>query len=79
MPQPLSQRKELFWTLQKLVDLQSQSEAIPPLEKAQSDVRKHLLRLYPLIVKALRVQGDEKVLSLLREALDVIGVEFGVV
>ncbi|KAJ4858609.1 dimerization and cyclophilin-binding domain of mon2 domain-containing protein [Trichoderma breve] len=79
MPQPLSQRKELLWTLQKLVGLQSQSEAIPPLEKAQSDVRKHLLRLYPLIVKALRVQGDEKVLSLLREALDVIGGEFGVV
>ncbi|KAH0524811.1 hypothetical protein TsFJ059_007266 [Trichoderma semiorbis] len=79
MPQPLSQRKELLWTLQKLVDLQSQSEAIPPLEKAQSDVRKHLLRLYPLIVKALRVQGNEKVLSLLREALDVIGGEFGVV
>ncbi|UKZ81019.1 hypothetical protein TrVFT333_008786 [Trichoderma virens FT-333] len=46
MPQPLSQRKELLWTLQKL---------------------------------ALRVQGDEKVLALLREALDVVGGEFGVV
>ncbi|KAL7946561.1 hypothetical protein V8C42DRAFT_321035 [Trichoderma barbatum] len=78
MPQPLSQRKELLWTLQKLVDLQSQSEAIPALEGARSESRKHLLRLYPLIVKALRVQGDEKVLSLLREALDVVGGEFGV-
>ncbi|KAM0249876.1 hypothetical protein ACHAQJ_008850 [Trichoderma viride] len=79
MPQPLSQRKELLWTLQKIVDLQSQSEAIPPLEGAESESRKHLLRLYPLIVKALGVQGDEKVLSLLREALDVVGGEFGVV
>ncbi|EHK24982.1 uncharacterized protein TRIVIDRAFT_146580 [Trichoderma virens Gv29-8] len=79
MPQPLSQRKELLWTLQKLVSLQSLSEAIPPLEGAQSEARKHLLRLYPLIVKALRVQGDEKVLALLREALDVVGGEFGVV
>ncbi|KAL7790462.1 hypothetical protein V8C37DRAFT_384498 [Trichoderma ceciliae] len=78
MPQPLSQRKEFLWTLQKLVDLQSHSEAIPPLEGAESESRKHLLRLYPLIVKALGVQGDEKVLSLLREALDVVGGEFGV-
>ncbi|KAL7932667.1 hypothetical protein V8C35DRAFT_306383 [Trichoderma chlorosporum] len=77
MPQPLSQRKELLWTLQKLVGLQSQSEAITPLTGAQSESRKHLLRLYPLFVKALRVQGDEKVLSLLREALDVVGGEFG--
>ncbi|PTB76654.1 hypothetical protein M440DRAFT_1375853 [Trichoderma longibrachiatum ATCC 18648] len=78
MPQPLSQRKELLWTLQKLVGLQSQSEAIRPLEGAVSEGRKHLLRLYPLIVKALRVQGDAKVLSLLRDALDVVGGEFGI-
>lgn len=79
MPQPLSQRKELLWLLQKLVDLKSQGEAIPSLEGAKSENRKHLLRLYPLIVKALAVQGDEKVLSLLREALSVVGGEFGVV
>ncbi|EGR46841.1 uncharacterized protein TRIREDRAFT_109492 [Trichoderma reesei QM6a] len=78
MPQPLSQRKELLWTLQKLVGLQSQGEAIRPLEGAVSEGRKHLLRLYPLIVKALGVQGDEKVLSLLRDALDVVGGEFGI-
>ncbi|PTB64574.1 hypothetical protein BBK36DRAFT_1123401 [Trichoderma citrinoviride] len=79
MPQPLSQRKELLWMLQKLVGLQSQSEAIRPLEGAVSEDRKHLLRLYPLIVKALRVQGDDKVQSLLRDALDVVGGEFGIV
>lgn len=79
MPQPLSQRKELLWTLQKVVDLQSQSEAISPLEGAKSESRKHLLRLYALIVKALGVHGDEKVLLLLRQALEIVGGEFGAV
>jgi hypothetical protein len=78
MPQPLSQRKELLWTLGKLVDLQSDAEAIPALQGAQSDSRKHLLRLYPLMVKALVAGGDDKVLSLLQEALDVIGGELGI-
>ncbi|KAL9488997.1 hypothetical protein ACSS6W_001274 [Trichoderma asperelloides] len=79
MPQPLSQRKELVWTLQKVVGLESQSEAISPLEGAKSESRKHLLRLYALIVRALGVQGDEKVLSLLRQALEIVGGEFGAV
>ncbi|KAK5987788.1 Protein MON2-like-like protein [Cladobotryum mycophilum] len=78
MPQPLSQRKELLWILRKLVDLRSRSEAIPALKGADSESRKHLLRLYPLMVKALRIQGDEKVLELLREALDVVGGEIGI-
>lgn len=79
MPQPLSQRNELLWTLQKLVHLHSESEAIPSLKAAQSKNRKHLLRLYPLLVKGLVAGGDEKVLRLLREALDVIGGELGIV
>lgn len=78
MPQPLSQRKELIWTLQKLVNLKSHSEAIPALTGADSDSRKHLLRLYPLVVKALGVAKDEKVLELLREALEVVGGELGI-
>ncbi|OAA64786.1 endosomal peripheral membrane protein [Cordyceps fumosorosea ARSEF 2679] len=79
MPQPLSQRNELLWMLEKLVDLHSESEAIPALKGAQSTSRKHLLRLYPLLVKGLVAGGDEKVLELLREALDVIGGELGIV
>ncbi|TQV97476.1 endosomal peripheral membrane protein [Cordyceps javanica] len=78
MPQPLSQKHELLWTLQKLVELQSESEAIPALKGAQSKSRKHLLRLYPLLVKGLVAGGDEKVMELLREALDVIGGELGI-
>lgn len=79
MPQPLSQRKELLWTLQRLVHLHCESDAIPALKGAQSKSRKHLLRLYPLLVKGLVVGGDEKVLDLLRQALDVIGGELGIV
>ncbi|KAI5467687.1 hypothetical protein BGZ63DRAFT_478023 [Mariannaea sp. PMI_226] len=77
MPQPLSQRKELIWILQKLVDLKSESDSIPELSGIESEGRKHLLRLYPLIVRASGVKGDEKVLALLRDALEVVGGELG--
>ncbi|KAF5718904.1 MON2-like protein [Fusarium globosum] len=77
MPQPLSQRRELLWILQKLVELKSDKSAIPELDNVESDERKHLLRLYPLIVRASGVVGDEKVGSLLREALEVVGNELG--
>ncbi|WZH41866.1 FtsJ-like methyltransferase-domain-containing protein [Fusarium acuminatum] len=77
MPQPLSQRKELLWILRKLVDLKSDKSAIPELSNIESEGRKHLLRLYPLIVRASGVAGDEKVGSLLREALEVVGDELG--
>lgn len=78
MPQPLSQRKELIWILRKLIALESESGAIPELSSIESEGRKHMLRLYPLIVRASGVVGDEKIGRLLREALEVVGVEIGV-
>jgi hypothetical protein len=81
MPQPLSQRKELVHILRQLVDLNSESDAIPDTPNVESESRKHLLRLYPLIVAALKVagiSGDEMALRLLSEALEVIGGELGV-
>lgn len=77
MPQPLSERKELLWVLRKLVALRCESDAIPALGGAESENRKHLLRLYPLIVKALGVGGDDDVLRLLGDALEVVGGELG--
>ncbi|KAG8667559.1 Endocytosis and vacuole integrity protein [Fusarium poae] len=77
MPQPLSQRKELSWILRKLVDLKSDSDSIPELRNVESEGRKHLLRLYPLIVRASGVAGHETVSALLREALEVVGEELG--
>ncbi|KAK4097344.1 hypothetical protein N658DRAFT_527095 [Parathielavia hyrcaniae] len=80
MPQPLSQRRELVRILRCLVDLRSEPEAIPDATNVESETRKHLLRLYPLLVSAVQVvgtAGDEKMLGLIREALDVVGGEFG--
>ncbi|TIC92461.1 MON2-like protein [Colletotrichum higginsianum] len=81
MPQPLSQRKELLRVLRQLVDLTSESDAIPDTPNVNSDGRKHLLRLYPLLVSAVQVaggSGDEGVLKLCAEALEVVGGELGV-
>ncbi|KAH8902090.1 endosomal peripheral membrane protein [Coniochaeta sp. PMI_546] len=81
MPQPLSQRKELTTLLRWLVDLRSEPDAIRDTPNVDSDTRKHLLRLYPLLVAAVQVagsSGDGKVLGLIREALDVVGGELGV-
>lgn len=78
MPQPLSQKRELTWLLKRLVTLNSESGAIPRLEGVDSEGRKHLLRLYPLIVKASGVSRDDgEVAKLLRDCLDVVGGEFG--
>ncbi|TLD04948.1 uncharacterized protein PgNI_09191 [Pyricularia grisea] len=80
MPQPLGERAELTRVLQGLVELRSESEAIPDLDGVESETRKHLLRLYPLLVGAARVSGrigDGKVLGLVGEALGVVGGEFG--
>ncbi|ODA82270.1 hypothetical protein RJ55_00777 [Drechmeria coniospora] len=75
MPQPLSQRRELIWLLGKLVELESEGEAS---EGVKEESRKYLLKLYPLMVKALSVNGDGKVLELLRDGLEMLGREVGV-
>lgn len=80
MPQPLSQRTELAHMLRRLVALRSEPDAIPDVPNVESETRKHLLRLYPLLVSAVQVAGaagDEMVLGLVREGLNVVGGEFG--
>lgn len=81
MPQPLSQRRELLHVLGRLTGLRSESEAIPDVEGVESENRKHLVRVYPLLVRAAGVAGgcgDEGVLGCVGEALGVVGGEFGV-
>ncbi|ROT43768.1 hypothetical protein SODALDRAFT_270010 [Sodiomyces alkalinus F11] len=81
MPQPLSQRRELLHVLRALVDLRSRPEAIPDAPNVDCESRKHLLRLYPLLVQTVRVAGaagDEGVLAVGTEALGVVGCELGV-
>jgi hypothetical protein len=81
MPQPLSQRKELARMLRLLVELRSESEAIPDMLNVESEQRKHLLRLYPLLVGVMGVAGrtgDEKMVGLVEGVLEVVGGELGV-
>jgi protein MON2 len=79
MPQPLSQRRELLYILKALVKLRSEPEAIPPAPGVESEEKKHLHRLYPLFVKAVRAASrDQEVLEWLGKALDEVGMEFGV-
>lgn len=81
MPQPLSQRRELGHILDSLVELRSESEAIPDCANVESETRKHLMRLYPLIVEAMGCAargGDEEMGRKLEKALEAVGGEFGV-
>ncbi|KAI1498324.1 endosomal peripheral membrane protein [Biscogniauxia marginata] len=81
MPQPLSQRRELAQILERLVELRSQPEAIPDAPNVESDGKKHLLRLYPLVVSATNVAGttgDNNILRLLTDALEAVGAELGI-
>ena len=81
MPQPLSQRNELQHILRCLVDLRSEPDCMGKTPELESESKKHLLRLYPLLVRAIRVAGtagDAEILALVGEALEVVGGEFGV-
>ena len=79
MPQPLSQRKELLFVLRELEALRCEREAIPEAEGVESEGRRHLFRLYPLLAGAVRAaRGDEGVLGAVGRCLDVVGGEFGI-
>jgi hypothetical protein len=79
MPQSLSQRKELLYILRALVKLRCEPEAIPDTSGVESEGKKHLHRLYPLLAKAVRAAArDQEVLEWVGKALDEVGMEFGV-
>lgn len=79
MPQPLSQRRELLYVLKALAELKCEPDAIPDTPGVDSEGRKHLHRLYPLLTKAVRAAAkDQEVLEWIGRALDEVGMEFGV-
>ena len=79
MPQPLSQRKELLYILKALAKLECEPEAIPDTPGVESEGRKHLHRLYPLLAKAVRAAArDQEILEWLGRALDEVGTDFNV-
>ncbi|KAH8598999.1 endosomal peripheral membrane protein-like protein [Bisporella sp. PMI_857] len=79
IPQPLSQRKELLYILKALVKLRCEPDSIPDTPAVESEGKKHLLRLYPLLIKAITAASrDQEALEWIGKALDEIGMEFGV-
>lgn len=68
-----------MYILKALVKLRCEPDAIPDMVGVESEGKKHLLRLYPLLAKGVRAAArDEEVLELMGRALDEVGMEFGV-
>lgn len=78
MPQPWSQKREMLQLLRKLIDLDSEPKAIPAATGITSEHKKHLHRLYPLVIKASKAAWrDEEMTNALRDVLDAVGDDFG--
>jgi hypothetical protein len=78
MPAPESQRRELLFVLGQLGKLRSEPQAIPDAPGVKSKHRRHLHRLYPLLIKATRVaRQDAEVFEQLVRLTDMVGDEFG--
>ena len=79
MPQPISQKKEMFYVLRKLVELDSEPKAVLAAPGISSEHKKHLHRVYGLVMKALKVAWrDDEMAGALQEVLDAVGEDFGV-
>jgi hypothetical protein len=78
MPAPEPQRRELIFVLEQLEQLESEPQAIPDAPGVRSQHRRHLHRLYPLLLKASRVaRQDAEVFEHLAKLTDLVGDEFG--
>jgi hypothetical protein len=78
MPMPEAQRRELLFVLKGLEKLDSEPQAIPDAPGVRSKHRKHLHRLYPLLVKAAKAaRYDAEVFERVSRLMDMVGEEFG--
>ena len=79
MPQPLSQKREMHYILQKVVEMDAQPMAFGEKERIKSEFKRHLYLIYGLVVRALGVTTrDEEMAARLRGALEALGRDFGV-
>ena len=77
MSQPWSQKEETLILLRKLIDLDSDPNAIPAMPAVASKKKKHLHRLYPLVLRALDAAcRDAEMEDALKEVLEAIGTDF---
>jgi hypothetical protein len=77
LPMPESQKLELVRILGELREVRCEPAAIPDAEGVKSNEGRHLVRLFPLVVKAVEINGDEKVKHELVKWLNKLGGEFG--
>jgi len=79
MPQPWSQKKELYYILQKMTDLDLEPKAMQDIPDVISERKKHLIKLYPLLTRALKAAfRDQEMTKALSDVLEVVGRNFGV-
>jgi hypothetical protein len=81
MPQPQNERQELLFVLRRMMELVTEPKAIPEVEGVKSNGKRHLMRLYTLVVQVFEVAGrtarpDEELIDCARGLLDVVGEEF---
>ncbi len=79
MPQPWSQKKELYYILQTMTDLELEPKAMQDIPDVISEHKKHLIKLYPLLTRALKAAfRDQEMTKALSDVLAVVGRNFGV-
>jgi hypothetical protein len=83
MPQPENERQELLFVLRKLAGLEAEPKAIPEADGVKTETRRHLVRLFPLVIKAFEVAGrtsrpDEQLIEEARNILEAVGRDFKV-
>jgi len=79
MPQPWSQRREMLYILHRLAELNSEPMAIPDAPGVVSRNKKHLYRVYGLVVKALGVaRRNEEMQKALTRIIEAVSSDFGV-
>ena len=77
MPQPWAQRQELLFLLKQLRNLESENKAIPDTEAVRSAGKKHLFRLFPLLIRAIGIaEKDAQLLEEFRQTLELIEDDF---
>ena len=78
MPQPWSQKREMFCVLKKMSDLEIEPKAMQDVPDMVSEHKKHLIKLYPLLTRALKAAlRDEEMTKALGEVLELLEPDFG--
>ena len=78
MPQPISLRTEMLYILQKLVELDSEPKAFPPMkDTSKPEHKRHLHMVFEFVTKALRIsRRDVELQKALTGIVETVGREF---